>query len=70
MGLSGQMLKLGWGHRTKNSDVCNASGGRGHRTFQLRVSGQIFKLGWGHRTLNLRVSGQIFKLGWGPRTKV
>ena len=37
------------GHCTKHLDVCNAGGG-GHRTFQVSISGQIFKSGWGHRT--------------------
>ena len=46
------MFKIGWGHRT----------------FQLRLYGQMFKLGWGHRTFHLRVSGDIFNqenpYGW------
>ena len=37
------MFKLGWGHRTKLYDVLEAEGG--HRTFQLRLFGQMFKLG-------------------------
>ena len=65
--LSGQIFKLGWGHRTKFYDVWEAGGG-GHHTFKLRLSGQIFILGWVHSTkfqgkLGYR-SSNIEVVGW------
>ena len=48
------------GDTAQNSKMFEKQRG-GHRTFQLRLSGQMFKLGWGHRTIlkeeKLRWSG-------------
>ena len=42
-------LRIRWGgHRKMNFRMLEKQGGQ--RTFQLRVSGKIFKLGWGHHT--------------------
>ena len=45
--LSDGQTRVGTPHRILR---CFRSIGGGHRTFQLRLSCQIFKLGWGHRT--------------------
>ena len=48
------------GDTAPNSNKFPRQRGGEHRTFQLRLSGQMFKLGWGHRTK--------FQNNWGGDT--
>ena len=51
MGLSGQMMKIGWGHRTKNSDVGNARGGTPHISIEGIWSDIQARVGTPHKIL-------------------
>ena len=45
------MFKLGWGHRTKNSEVCNAGGGTPHTPIEGILSNIQARVGTPHKIL-------------------